>query len=129
RTVASTLPRSWGTLQGPSPRVACVLPRAPTTDGAFQNLNPVRVEVDEMWTFSNATQQNVPRAYDGRTWVAIDADTYLVPSWLVTGRSVRGLLHVARRPGAAVEARSADPSPGPSSAGQKSVRWAGGRAS
>jgi hypothetical protein len=86
------------------------LPRAPTTDGAFQNLNPVRVEVDEMWTFTYATQRNVPRADDGWTWVAVDADTNLAPSWLVAQRTVRGLLHVARRPGGAVEARSADPS-------------------
>src|SRR5687767_3486631 len=47
-----------------------------------------RLQVDEIWSFVYAKDKNVPteklfEAGDVWTWVAIDADTKLVPSFLV----------------------------------------------
>jgi len=53
-----------------------------------------RVEVDEIWAFVGAKDKNVPEGHENDpdygsvwTWVAIDADTKLVPSWLVGDRT------------------------------------------
>ena len=63
-------------------------------DGAFQNLDISRVEADEIWSFCYAKQKNVPEEFVGTpgygdvwTWTAIDADTKLIPSWLVGERT------------------------------------------
>ena len=62
-------------------------------DKVLRNLPCRRVQVDEIWAFCYAKQKNVPTAKaapqgagDIWTWVAIDADTKLVPAWLVGGR-------------------------------------------
>lgn len=62
-------------------------------DEAFRNLTSKRVQVDEIWSFSNAKQKSVATAKaapegagDTWTWTAIDADTKLAISWLVGGR-------------------------------------------
>jgi IS1 family transposase len=62
-------------------------------DRVFRNLESKRIQVDEIWGFVGAKQKNVAtakrkdRAYgDAWLWVATDADTKLVPSWLVGGR-------------------------------------------
>jgi IS1 family transposase len=62
-------------------------------DGALRNLTCKRVQVDEIWSFVYAKQKNVPGAKaapegagDVWTWVAIDAQTKLVASWLVSSR-------------------------------------------
>lgn len=62
-------------------------------DKAFQNLNCKRIQCDEIWSFvgakaKNATQeQKDEKGYgDVWTWVAIDADTKLVPCWAVGKR-------------------------------------------
>ena len=62
-------------------------------DQAFRNLPCKRIQVDEIWSFVSAKQRNVaaaksapPQAGDIWTWTAIDADTKLVPSWLVGSR-------------------------------------------
>ena len=62
-------------------------------DKAFRNLNCKRIECDEIWSFCFAKQKNVRQKYEGvfgygdvYTWVAIDADSKLVPSWLVGRR-------------------------------------------
>jgi IS1 family transposase len=62
-------------------------------DKAFRNLPCKRVQVDEIWSFVHCKQRNVRTAKDAPqqagdiwTWVAIDADTKLVPSWLVGSR-------------------------------------------
>ena len=62
-------------------------------DRAFRNLKCRRVQVDEIWSFVYAKQAHVPKAKaapdnagDVWTWTAIDADTKLVPSWLVGSR-------------------------------------------
>lgn len=52
-----------------------------------------RIQVDEIWSFCYAKEKNVPREHRGElgygdvwTWVALDAETKLIPSWLVGGR-------------------------------------------
>ncbi len=52
-----------------------------------------RIQVDEIWSYCYAKQKNVPEKYRGRkgygdvwTWVALDPDSKLVPTWLVGGR-------------------------------------------
>jgi IS1 family transposase len=59
----------------------------------FRNLKCKRIECDEIWSFCFAKQKNVRAEYDGvfgygdvYTWVAIDADTKLVPAWYVGRR-------------------------------------------
>jgi len=63
-------------------------------DKAFRNLNCRRIECDEIWSFvgvkaRNVTQRKMDEANWGDvwTWVAIDADTKLVPCWLVGPRN------------------------------------------
>ena len=65
-------------------------------DRAFRNLDIRRVECDEIWAFCTAKERHVPadRLEDPNygdvwTWVAIDADTKLVPAWHVGDRSVQ----------------------------------------
>lgn len=62
-------------------------------DGAFQNLTCSRIQCDEIWSFvgakaKNATpEQKQELGYgDVWTWVAMDADTKLVPCWNVGKR-------------------------------------------
>jgi len=59
----------------------------------LRNLTCKRVQVDEIWSFVGMKQKNVAPNRKGvlgigdvYTWVAIDADTKLVPSWLVGTR-------------------------------------------
>jgi IS1 family transposase len=63
-------------------------------DGLMQDLSCQRIEADEIWSFCYAKQKNIPDEFqdtpgygDVWTWVAIDADTKLVPCWLVGERS------------------------------------------
>ncbi len=63
-------------------------------DEHLRKLQCKRLQLDEIWSFIYAKQKNVPRAKsappdagDVWTWVAIDADTKLVPSWRVGDRS------------------------------------------
>lgn len=63
-------------------------------DEAFRNLNCRRIQVDETWSFCLCKQKNVTPdiapdnsgAGDAWLWVAIDADTKVVLSWLVGQR-------------------------------------------
>ncbi len=59
----------------------------------FRNLTCKKIQCDEIWSFCYAKAKNVPDEKKGQfgygdiwTWVAIDADTKLVPSWLVGNR-------------------------------------------
>jgi IS1 family transposase len=59
------------------------------------NLPCKRLQIDEIWEFCYAKEKNVPADKKGKfgfgdvwTFVAIDADTKLVPSWLVGTRDV-----------------------------------------
>ena len=62
-------------------------------DGTLRNLPCKRIQVDEIWSFIGAKDKNIPLDEMGKgrgsvwTWVAMDADTKLVPSWLVSDRS------------------------------------------
>jgi IS1 family transposase len=62
-------------------------------DRELRNLRCKRLQLDEIWSFVYAKQKNVPTAKaapegagDIWTWVAIDAETKLVPSYLVGDR-------------------------------------------
>ena len=62
-------------------------------DEHLRNLSCRRIQCDEIWSFVYAKQKNVPINKQGQfgygdvwTWTAIDADTKLVPSWLVGPR-------------------------------------------
>src|SRR5437868_6362890 len=57
---------------------------------AMRNLTCRRLQLDEIWGFVYAKERNIPPEMAGIpgigsiwTWVAIDADTKLIPSWLV----------------------------------------------
>ena len=64
-------------------------------DRVFRNLSCKRIQVDELWAFIGAKQKNVtpeiaaknPHAGDVWLWCAIDADTKIVPCWLVGDRN------------------------------------------
>lgn len=63
-------------------------------DRTLRNLPCKRIHVDECWAFCYAKAKNVtpeivaknPNAGDAWTWAAIDADTKLIPSWIVGPR-------------------------------------------
>ncbi len=55
-----------------------------------------RIQCDEIWSFCYAKAKNVPQEHQGEwgygdvwTWVAMDADSKLVPSYMVGDRSAR----------------------------------------
>jgi len=59
-------------------------------NNVLRNLTSRHIQCDEIWSFCYAKQKNVPEEKQGVfgygdvwTWTAIDADTKLVPSWLV----------------------------------------------
>jgi len=59
----------------------------------FRNLRCKRIQCDEIWSFCYAKEKNAPADKRGQfgygdvwTWVALDADTKLVPSWCVGTR-------------------------------------------
>jgi IS1 family transposase len=63
-------------------------------DRTLRNLKCRRVQLDEIWSFVYAKQKNVSRAKaapidagDVWTWVAIDSESKLVPSWRIGDRS------------------------------------------
>jgi IS1 family transposase len=56
----------------------------------IRNIKAKRVECDEQWAFCYVKQKNIPPEHEGIlgygdvwTWLAIDADTKLIISWLV----------------------------------------------
>ena len=62
-------------------------------DETLHNLPCECVQVDEIWSFCYAKEKNVPQKRKGEfgygdawTWVALCADTKIVPCWLVGGR-------------------------------------------
>lgn len=62
-------------------------------DEVMKNLSCKRLQLDEIWSFCYSKDKNVPESKQGVfgygdvwTWVAIDADTKLVPCWLVGKR-------------------------------------------
>ena len=64
-------------------------------DREMRDLTCERIQVDEIWAFVGCKEKNVPDERRGEfgigdvwTWVAIDADTKLVPSYLVGSRDI-----------------------------------------
>jgi IS1 family transposase len=62
-------------------------------DQAIRNLSCKRIQCDEIWSFCYAKQKNVPVEKQGEfgsghvwTWVAMDAETKLIPSWMIGSR-------------------------------------------
>lgn len=63
-------------------------------DGAMVNLKCERVQCDEIWSFVGAKAKNVTDKHfenggyagDIWTWTAIDADTKLIPCWMIGNR-------------------------------------------
>lgn len=65
-------------------------------DRALRNLKCKRIQVDEIWQFCYAKEKNVPAEKKGQfgygdvwTWVALDADTKLVPSFMTGNRDMQ----------------------------------------
>lgn len=76
-------------------KLLCDLGRACSDyqDRTLRNLSCARIQVDEIWSFVYAKAKNMPAnkscepgVGDVWTWVAIDADTKLVPSYMLGGR-------------------------------------------
>lgn len=70
-------------------------------DGAMQHLSCKRLQCDEIWSFIGAKAKHVKPGHpidfgDVWTWTAIDADTKLVPSWYVGGRTTTDALEFMR---------------------------------
>ncbi len=64
-------------------------------DRAFRNLNLKRIQCDEIWSFCYAKDKNLPVEKQETfgfgsvwTWTALDAETKLVPCWMVGPRDV-----------------------------------------
>ena len=64
-------------------------------DHVLRNLDCKVVEADEIWAYCYSKAKNVPDEYqdtfgygDVWTWTAIDADTKLIPTWLVGERTL-----------------------------------------
>jgi len=65
-------------------------------DRTLRNLKCKRIQCDEIWAFVYSKQKNVPADKKGKfgfgdvwTWTAIDADTKLVPSFMIGNRDAR----------------------------------------
>jgi IS1 family transposase len=65
-------------------------------DRVLRNLTCKRIQCDEIWQFCYAKEKNVPQEKKGQfgygdvwTWVGIDADTKLVPSFMLGNRDAR----------------------------------------
>ncbi len=61
-------------------------------DGAVRNLTSKRIQVDEAWSYCFSKQKNTTEEKkaeghgDVWTWIAIDADSKLIATWMVGGR-------------------------------------------
>src|SRR5439155_4874289 len=65
-------------------------------DRVMRDLPCQRIQADEIWTFCGAKAKNVPAEKHGDpnygdvwTWVAIDSDTKIVPSYRVGSRDLQ----------------------------------------
>ena len=88
--------RTTGVAKNTIVKLLCDLGNATTEyqDRVLRDLDTTRVECDEIWSFCYSKQKNVPEEFKGTlgygdvwTWIAIDADTKLAPSWLVGERT------------------------------------------
>lgn len=69
-------------------------------DATLRDLPCERVQCDEIWSFCYAKAKNVPAEKRGErgvgdvwTWVAVDSDTKLVPSFYIGTRDLRSATH------------------------------------
>ena len=68
-------------------------------DKALRNLPCKRVQCDEIWSFVGCKEKNVPtdKKRQGRgdvwTWIALDAETKIVPCWYVGNRDAGAAYH------------------------------------
>lgn len=65
-------------------------------DRTLRNLTCKKIQCDEIWSFCYAKEKNVPEEMKGKlgfgdvwTWTAIDADSKLIVSFLVGGRTIQ----------------------------------------
>src|SRR5207245_8551509 len=72
-------------------------------DGVMQNLTCKRIQCDEIWSFVGAKEKTAPERKkmeqgwgDCWTWVALDADTKLVPCWAIGNRTVSTAVYFLR---------------------------------
>jgi IS1 family transposase len=70
------------------------------SDKIMRNLPCKVIQVDEVWTFTYCKQGNVPEHLQGDesigdtwTWIAIDADSKLIPSWHIGKRDAVAAQH------------------------------------
>jgi hypothetical protein len=63
-------------------------------DARVRHLGTLKVQCDEVWSFCYSKQKNVPEQFRGRTgygsiwtWTALDADSKLMVSWVVSDRN------------------------------------------
>jgi hypothetical protein len=68
-------------------------------DYALRNLKCKRIQCDEIWSFWYAKDKNVPADKQGKfgygsvwTWVAMDADSKLIPSFMVGNRDSKSAM-------------------------------------
>ncbi len=94
--------RMTGTAQNTVAKLLVDLGRACARyqDEVMHNLKCTKIQCDEIWSFCYAKQKNVPDDKQGKwgygdvwTWVAIDADTKLVPCWHVGTRDAGAAYH------------------------------------
>src|SRR5438552_14121146 len=70
-------------------------------DGVMQHLSCQRLQCDEIWSFIGAKAKHVKPGHpadfgDVWTWIAIDADSKLEPSWYIGGRTTTDALEFMR---------------------------------
>jgi IS1 family transposase len=68
-------------------------------DAHLINLNCRRIEVDELWSFVGCKEKNVPADKKGMgevgdvwTWVALDAESKLIPAWYIGDRDAEAAM-------------------------------------
>src|SRR5687767_5738643 len=79
-------------------------------DRTLRDLTCERVQCDEIWAFVGAKAKHVPAERQGEwgdfwTWVAIDADSKLVPSWYIGQRTATDALEFMRDMAARIDGR------------------------
>lgn len=68
-------------------------------DKAFRNLSCKRIQCDEIWSFVGSKERNTTAEKkeigwgDVWTWVAMDADSKLIPTWFIGARDAGAAYH------------------------------------
>jgi len=89
-----SISRMTGASRNTIDKLLCDLGRACSEyqDKAFRNLKCRRIQCDEIWSFIGAKEKNCTADQRAKgcgdvwTWVALDADTKLVPCWFIGPR-------------------------------------------